>query len=276
MDNRLIITIFFVTLSSAVIAAKGQKTLGTTATPTIGYETTTEKNIIVSPTAAENEEVTPTDTGNAMTPVDRTGCSTDRICLAEPSDCNPNASSQCIFASARQTVGQNFELILSGETVGYIAATLSTDTLLGGNDTTYVCARGKGDVIHFFTALLDNNQLILTNSTATTVRGRTNGTRLECAFNASIPDYSSSLKQIRASSLSGMISTGHFDPVSGALGTPTARMMSNVVNLMDPTSNTTNFNSNITTTLSSFSTVLHHSLIQALLVPLVIISLALV
>ncbi|XP_062240549.1 putative ferric-chelate reductase 1 [Platichthys flesus] len=162
------------------------------------------------------------------TPVGRTGCGTQQICGSEPSDCDPSSSSSsCFFVSAKQRDGQNFEFSISGESSGYIAATVSADTTVGGNDTTYICANNNGKV-KFFSALLDNDKLTLTELPVNSVQGRVDGNLIQCTFVATL-DLSTTRAAATSASLS--LSTGTFDSTSGSLGTPDTKFRSGVVDL---------------------------------------------
>lgn len=61
--------------------------------------------------------------------LDNTGCGAQRLCVNEPSSCDPGSGS-CSFFSAKQDSGQNFEFALAAESEGYIGAVLSQDATL--------------------------------------------------------------------------------------------------------------------------------------------------
>ena len=65
-----------------------------------------------------------------QTAINRTDCGDGQLCAAQPSDCDPSTSSSCFFLAAKQISGRNFDFGLSGESDGYIAATLSLDSEL--------------------------------------------------------------------------------------------------------------------------------------------------
>eukprot|EP00064_Thunnus_orientalis_P020842 superscaffoldBa00005970_g20992 len=95
---------------------------------------------------------------NRLKNVSRAGCGSTHLCTSEPSGCDPSQAGSCFFLSAKQTSGRNFEFGLSGESTGFLSASLSLDATAGGNDTTYVCANNNGKV-QFFSAVLNNGQL---------------------------------------------------------------------------------------------------------------------
>ncbi|TWW52981.1 hypothetical protein D4764_0267610, partial [Takifugu flavidus] len=109
-----------------------------------------------------NNQLTKQNVGD--TNLNNSGCGTQKLCVNEPANCDPGSGS-CNFFSARQKSGQNFGFALAGETDGYIAAVLSSDTTLGGSDTTYVCFNNNGNV-KFTGASLNNNQLTKQNAQA--------------------------------------------------------------------------------------------------------------
>jgi len=137
---------------------------------------------------------------------------------------------------ARRTAGQNFEFGLSGQSDGYIGCTLSPDNALGGGDTTYVCANDNGRV-DFIGTILQNGQLIRRTLNANSVRGRIDGNRIQCTFAATIPDATA---RMTASTFSLAFVTGAFNPSTGELGAPEARVQTEMVELGNPNSNSTN------------------------------------
>ncbi|KAM3590784.1 uncharacterized protein V6R79_016616 [Siganus canaliculatus] len=184
-----------------------------------------------------------------QTPVSNAGCGTTRICAAEPSSCNPNGTGTCYFLSASLTSGRNFDFTLSGQSDGYVAATLSLDSVLGGNDVTYVCANNNG-VVQFFGALLNNGQLTKTELNVNSVKGSVNGTTIQCTFSATVPSLST---RATAQNFTVAVSIGSFDSSSGTLGNPTTQLRSNTVDLTSPTTTVTN-QLNSTTTVAPATT----------------------
>ncbi|CAK6982435.1 putative ferric-chelate reductase 1 [Scomber scombrus] len=200
------------------------------------------------------------------------------LCAAEPTTCDPSQSSSCFFCGAKQSSGRNFDFSLSGESEGYVAASLSTDTTAGDNDATYICANDNG-VIKFFSALLDNDVLTVTTLAVTNVKGSVNGNKIQCTFSAIIPAASVSRRSlsIRAQSFSLSVSTGAFNSTSDTLGSPTAKIQTNVVNLANSTSTITNLVNTATTTATpttSHAVTLQQSFMQALLVTVGVLGLA--
>ncbi|XP_056224417.1 putative ferric-chelate reductase 1 isoform X2 [Seriola aureovittata] len=219
--------------------------------------TTTTTAVTTAPPLSPNTTVEP-----LQTPVSRAECGTQQLCVAEPSVCDPSATGSCFFLAARQQSGSNFDFSISGESDGYIAATLSPDNTVGNNDTTYVCANNNG-VVRFFSTVLNNGQLVSTELSVNSVRGRVDGRRIQCSFAATLPSATT-----RTTGFAISLSDGPFNSTSGDLGSPTARFRSPVVDL---TNVNATVNNEITTTAAPTTTVnhgitFHQSLTQALLI----------
>nr|XP_020504491.1 putative ferric-chelate reductase 1 [Labrus bergylta] len=240
---------------------------GNAMTSAPGATTTAPSMTTVAAQLTPNNNVSP-----LATSFNRSGCGSEKLCAAEPSTCDPSATGSCFFLGARRSGGQNFELELSGESSGYVAAVLSPDTSLGGNDTTYVCANNNGNV-KFFGANLNNGQLTETTVNANNVKGSINGNIIRCTFDATV-----STTQQRASTVTLGILTGSFDSTSGAVGTPSTQLRSNPVDLGNPNATVTNANSPDTTTATittaSHAITLQQSLTQALLITVSVLCLA--
>ncbi|KAK9524940.1 hypothetical protein VZT92_017297 [Zoarces viviparus] len=212
-------------------------------------------------------------------PVSRAECGSKRLCGAQPTDCDPSTSNSCFFASFKQRGNsRNFEIEISGESDGYVACTLSRDSTLGGNDTTYVCANNNGTV-QFFGALLDNNQLTETTLNVNSVKGKVNGSKIQCTFAATAPPPSATKAATKAGeSFAIGISTGPFNSTDGTLGSPTSRFVSGLVDLSNPNATVTNtLNANTTTAspnTTSHGITLQQSLMQAVLMTVGVLSLA--
>ncbi|XP_028330456.1 putative ferric-chelate reductase 1 [Gouania willdenowi] len=265
----------------------------TETTTVASTETTT-----VAPSLALNESAAPTPSGNvtavAVTPtpavvatmaltsitavplmesVNWDGCSVTRLCVHEPPGCDPSSNARCLFMSAEQQIGRNFSIDLSGHSIGYIAATFSTDDSLGGHDVTYICA-ADGSTVVFITATLHNDFLILTLSEMSNGKGRVDGNKIQCSFSVVLPE-----SIMRVNNLAAALHTGSYNATSGALGTPNTAIMTNQVDFTNPNTTVTNMlTSNSTTatptTTSSYAPTLHHSLLQTLLVTLAVLGLA--
>ncbi|XP_022623913.1 putative ferric-chelate reductase 1 [Seriola dumerili] len=212
--------------------------------------------------------LTPNITVEALeTNVSRAECGTQQLCVAEPAVCDPSATGSCFFLAATQQSGSNFDFSISGESDGYIAATLSPDTTVGDNDTTYVCANNNGSV-RFFSTVLNNGELVPTELNVNSVRGRVNGRRIQCTFSATLPSPTT-----RTTGFAISLSDGPFNATSGDLGSPTTRFRSPVVDLTNVNATVNNQITTTTTattaaptTTANHGITFHQSLTQALLI----------
>ncbi|KAM4536353.1 uncharacterized protein PAE49_020992 [Odontesthes bonariensis] len=199
----------------------------------------------------------------SVAPLSRTGCGLQKLCGAEPSKCDPSSKGSCFFFSAKQQRNQTFEFELSGQSQGYIALSLSTDTKIGGNDTTYICVNNSGKV-QFKTALLDNDILTLTTLSVSSTNASTNGSNIQCVFVATVPD--SATPATRAAGFSVSLFNGTFNATSQSFGVPTTRLQTNVVNLAEPNATVININANTTSQPTAHAVTHQQSLFQVLLV----------
>ncbi|KAK6291867.1 hypothetical protein J4Q44_G00376520 [Coregonus suidteri] len=272
MDNssRLMLAVVMVI---AYMAMRGQTQNSTQAqNATSAANTTANVTTLTTVAPIVNTTVTPL-TGNIL----RAECGKTQFCAAVPDNCDPSVAGSCFFVSTKQSSGQTFSFQLRGVSSGYIAVGLSTDSIQGGNDTTYVCANNNG-IVQFFTALLDNGNLTKTNTLpVNSVKGSVNNQTIQCTFSATVPNATAT----RSSDTSFFISISNGTFTKGILGSPTAVLVSSKgVDLSNSTATVTNSLNNITTTgnatttarpsttaaPSSHAFVLQHTLSQALLI----------
>ncbi|KAK5848266.1 hypothetical protein PBY51_005894 [Eleginops maclovinus] len=197
------------------------------------------------------------------TRINRTDCGTGQLCADEPSACDPSTGGECFFLAAKKGRGNNFDFELSGQSDGYIAATLSLDGTLGNGDKTYVCANDNGDV-RFFGAVYNNSQLTLSPLEVNSVKGKITGRKIQCTFTASVP-----VPTTRANSITVGISSGTYKSSTAALGAPKEQYKSPPVDLGNPNATVTNQLSTSTTTkptTTNHAITIQHSLTQALLI----------
>ncbi|KAK5848264.1 hypothetical protein PBY51_005893 [Eleginops maclovinus] len=203
-----------------------------------------------------------------MTRINRTDCGTGQLCADEPSACDPSTGGECFFLAAKKGRGNNFDFELSGQSDGYIAATLSLDGTLGNGDKTYVCANNNGNV-RFFGAVYNNSQLTLSPLEVNSVKGKITGRKIQCTFTASVPvpTTEQTVSQLESpAELTNQVSTA-------ALGAPKEQYKSPPVDLGNPNATVTNQLSTSTTTkpttkptTTSHAITIQHSLTQALLI----------
>ncbi|XP_061769387.1 putative ferric-chelate reductase 1 [Nerophis ophidion] len=203
------------------------------------------------------------------------GCGRQQLCAAQPPDCNPSEQESCFFISAELIDDERFEFSLSGESDGYVAGTLSSEGRLGEN-ITYICAKNNSRV-QFFGVFLVGDKLTQTSLPVDSVRGNVSKGKIQCTFTVYSSDMPSRGARMRrqstgAPSLLLSVSNGSFDTVSGALGTPTSRLMTSVVNLANPNNTVINILIISNTTGSGHSPSLQHSVTRALLTTAVVLA----
>ncbi|XP_028998592.1 uncharacterized protein LOC114851153 [Betta splendens] len=219
MNTRVLVTVLFM-----VIVAVNK------ATATTGFimnQTPTPLNVAVS-----NQK-----------------CNMTKYCGSLPSSCNPSSQS-CYFASA-QPDAAGFLFELSGNATGYIAATVTSNSAFGKNETTYICASGSSTV-DFYTALLNNITLIPANMSVPSVNGTNNGIITQCLINTTI--ISATLVNIY---------NGSYNSTTRDLGNLNFLFQ---INVTPPLGNSTGSNDGIT---------IQHSMTQALLITAGVLVLAL-
>ncbi|XP_056431832.1 uncharacterized protein LOC130370156 [Gadus chalcogrammus] len=245
-------------------------TVSTVATPA----ETTASTIATSAVATSTAASTKTPVEALLTAISSEGCTETLLCAQEPASCDPSVTT-CYFVSAQQTEGLNYGFSLSGESEGYIAVALSTDSSLGGGDITYICANNE-ESFEFIGASLNNSALIRQTVTVNSVKGLINGTTIQCTFTATIPDATT---RAVSTSYSLAILTGNLSS-TGVLGNPVARVQTQVLDISDASSSTSILTTVATTTVAT-STVAnsgrptHLALSQALLIILGTMGLAL-
>ncbi|XP_061566493.1 uro-adherence factor A-like [Cololabis saira] len=193
-------------------------------------------------------------------PPSRTGCGSDKLCASEPSDCDPSASGSCLFFSSKNESGQTFKFELSGQSSGFLAASLSNDTKLGGNDTTYVCANNNGSFL--FVSGIFNNGSFTKDSRNITNSGIINGSTIHCTFTAEESDSSVAARvTARAVFRSIILSNGTFNASDQTVGEFLVQFRSSIVDLANPNATVTNLEN----TSTNHAVTHQQSLLQVLL-----------
>ncbi|XP_036072435.1 putative cell agglutination protein SPAPB2C8.01 [Oryzias melastigma] len=222
-------------------------------TTNITAETTTNITTVAANTTLPATTIPPVSPNETVIPlqdtVNNTACGDSQLCAAEPSKCDPSRDTSCFFLGAKLIDGNNFEFALSGQSDGYVAASVFSNA--NGKEVTYVCAKSN-DKVKFFGTIKENETLTLAPLHVTSVKGKVNGTTIQCTFLATIPDPLDLITRARrATGVTISLSTGSFNTTSETLGTPTAVLRADVVDLAQP--NTTVVNT-ITTTTSPITT----------------------
>ncbi|KAM4565346.1 putative ferric-chelate reductase 1 [Fundulus diaphanus] len=194
--------------------------------------------------------------------VSRQKCGSTKLCVAEPSECDPSTGTNCFFLSARQQSGQKFDFELSGQSSGYIAAGVSTAANEAGSHRAYICANNNG-AVRYLTGTIDNSVLNTTEALdSSNQRGTVNNGKIQCTFTAALPDTSS-----RASTQYSLsITTGSYNAISGELGRADFKVLTPLVNISDPATNVSNLLANDTTPSSAALVTPTKSFLPALLV----------
>ncbi|KAM4714696.1 uncharacterized protein FYW61_019612 [Anableps anableps] len=212
-----------------------------TSSPQASNMTTAEDKVTTMSTAVSTQSPTvlPNTTVQALeTAITNDECGSKQLCVAEPSECNPSETGSCFFLAAKQQSGQNFNFELSGESEGYIAATLTVGS--GEGDPTYVCAKSKGNV-KFFGTVLNSGVLKIAELNVNSVKGKINGKKIQCSFLATVPQPT-----VRAT-VGLSVFTGEFNETTDTLGTPTPVIRITTVNLDNPNDTVINEITNTTT-----------------------------
>ncbi|PWA19157.1 hypothetical protein CCH79_00019261, partial [Gambusia affinis] len=228
-------------------------TPASSTTATAGNTTTSHSNISATPASSmtpgssvpsastQFASVSPNTTVLTLeTNITNAECGTQQLCVAEPSKCDPSVTGSCFFLAAKQQSGRNFNFDLSGDSDGYIAATLTGG--VGEGDPTYVCAKSKGQVKFFSTILLNNSVLSISELNVNSVKGKIKGKTIQCSFLATVPE-----PKTRATTLGIGVSTGEYNDTNDSLGAPASVIKVSAVDLANPKSNVTNEITNTTT-----------------------------
>ncbi|XP_030609892.1 putative ferric-chelate reductase 1 [Archocentrus centrarchus] len=259
--------------ANATTAPANATTAPANSTTAPANATTAPANVTSATTAppiTPNSNVT-----NLTETISANNCSKTQLCARQPSDCDPT-NGTCFFLGVRQLNGQNFGFALSGDSDGYIAAILSLNATLGNNDTTYICAKNNG-AVKYFSAFLNNGKLTIGTLPVNNVRGRVNGNKIQCTFDATVPDSS----KRAAASFSLSVATGSYNASDDSLGNPTPQITTNPVDLTNVTASTTNQLANTTTTTTAVTptvtpnnaVTIQQSLMQALVITVGVLSL---
>ncbi|XP_015801787.3 apomucin [Nothobranchius furzeri] len=234
-------------------------TNGTTGAPGATNGTTGASNITTTGTA-----ITSTIPVAALTAtITTTDCGSKKLCVAEPKTCDPSTGSQCYYISAKQQSGQLYDFELSGQSDGYIAAGLSTSSSQADNHQAYICANSNS-VVRFFTGTLTNSMVNLTSLDASNVKGKVSSGKIQCTFSATLPNTTT-----RAAGYSLSVSSGSYNPTTGAFGSPNFRIQTPVVNLSDPNATISNLVNGTNSTSGAFPGVHQQSLLMPTLLLIV-------
>ncbi|XP_062373045.1 putative ferric-chelate reductase 1 [Sardina pilchardus] len=212
-------------------------------------------------------------------------CGTDRACISNPVSCNPATDSSCLFVSTKSDANGNLNFELRGNSSGYIAVALSTDSSAGGDDKTYICANNNSAPLFVFALLGANNTLTTQNDTSSisNVSASISQSTIQCVFDVS--GLNATSRANAATTFSVVLASGTVS-ADGTLSPATVRTVSEPLDLSNASStntatatvapstnstNTTNASSNATTTAATTAASggnisLQHGLSQAVLI----------
>ncbi|XP_008420812.1 uncharacterized protein LOC103472757 [Poecilia reticulata] len=223
------------TTAKATVASLGNNS----TTPASNVTATAEATVTMA-ISTQFSTVSPnTAVPNLETNITKDECGSQQLCVAEPSSCDPSITGSCFFLAAKQQSGRNFNFHLSGESNGYIAATLTGG--VGEGDPTYVCANSNGKV-KFFGSTLKNGVLTISVLNVTSMKGKVKGKTIQCSFLATVPEPAT-----RATNLGFSVSTGEYNDTNENLGAPAPVIKVSNVDLENPNSTITNEITNTTT-----------------------------
>ncbi|XP_019961672.2 uncharacterized protein [Paralichthys olivaceus] len=142
---------------------------------------------------------------NTQVNITREGCGDSKLCLEEPTECDPAGNDTCLFGSV--VLGADRSIQLRGESAGYIALGINASE---GTTMLFVCAQNASDNGTFFfrTMKIDtDNQLSPQETRVTEIRGLVNSDVIQCEFD--IPDVNGIRNSFET--LTFLLGTGSFN-----------------------------------------------------------------
>ncbi|XP_026181871.1 putative ferric-chelate reductase 1 isoform X2 [Mastacembelus armatus] len=170
---------FWVGVTSSVLAFTGSSTSASTTPAT---STTTPTTTTTTPTTSTTTPTT-TTTGSKSN-ISSAGCGVDKVCLRNPSNCDPSVSTGCFFMSARMSPSRtSIRYEMTGPSNGYVSFGFSDDKSMG-NDDIYICGIGSDGVVflkHAFSTGEVTPQTIALGSVLNMTTS-VQGTVISCSF----------------------------------------------------------------------------------------------
>ncbi|XP_051555676.1 uncharacterized protein LOC127442046 isoform X2 [Myxocyprinus asiaticus] len=120
--------------------------------------------------------------------ITRNGCGINKLCMENPTGCDPSGSSQCFFTSSRfSSTNKSLAFELSGNSTGYIAlATGVNSSLSQGTNVVFVCGNNNGSFFFQTTTLINNSLAISSWLNVSNIQGSIRKSLIQCAFNIPI------------------------------------------------------------------------------------------
>ncbi|MFT7809084.1 putative ferric-chelate reductase 1 isoform X1 [Arapaima gigas] len=110
-------------------------------------------------------------------------CGNTKVCVSQPSNCNPASSSSCSFISVTAfSTNSTFHVEISGPASGYVATGFSNDQKMG-NDDIYICViNGSGVQVQHAHSTGKVMPQILSQGQVSNVQSSVNNGVISCSF----------------------------------------------------------------------------------------------
>ncbi|XP_077133559.1 putative ferric-chelate reductase 1 [Ranitomeya variabilis] len=148
---------------------------------------------IVSSTAASNspprsitsslETTTPVSSKPPPTYISSETCGTQKICLSNPSECDPSKTTNCLFMSSAMTDNGAYNFEISGPSGGYVSIGFSDDQFMGADDI-YICvinSIGQVEIQHAYSEGRKPPLILPLSNVDVRISSYTNGV-IQCSF----------------------------------------------------------------------------------------------
>ncbi|CAJ1082006.1 putative ferric-chelate reductase 1 isoform X1 [Xyrichtys novacula] len=140
---------------------------------------------VKSPLLTVTNDSTGGTTSDPTAGVSNKDCGVSKVCFSQPSNCDPTASADCYFMSARMLFPSDEEVRyeMTGSSDGYIAFGFSDDQIMG-NDDIYICGIGSNGLVQLQRAFSTGRTApqILPLGNVSDVRASVQGSIISCSF----------------------------------------------------------------------------------------------
>ncbi|XP_073499166.1 putative ferric-chelate reductase 1 [Phyllobates terribilis] len=162
---------------------------------TVFPNTSTTNSPIVSSTAASNissptSSITSSlETTHSVSPkppptyISSETCGTQKICLRNPSECDPSKTTNCFFMSSAMTDNGAYNFEMSGPSGGYVSIGFSDDQFMGEDDI-YICvinSIGQVEIQHAYSEGRRSPLILPLSNVDVRMTSYTNGV-IQCSF----------------------------------------------------------------------------------------------
>ncbi|XP_073427376.1 putative ferric-chelate reductase 1 [Dendrobates tinctorius] len=145
---------------------------------------------ILSAPAASNisitsslETTTPVSSKPPPTYISSEHCGTQKICLSNPSECDPSKTTNCLFMSSAMTDNGAYNFEISGPSGGYVSIGFSDDQFMGSDDI-YICvinSVGQVEIQHAYSEGRKPPLILPLSNVDVRISSYTNGV-IQCSF----------------------------------------------------------------------------------------------